>query len=420
MKQALGIFLIVAFVVTLVTVQSVPISVATNESQIQQITHDQFNDTAPIIHVDPQNSIHFVWTSWTDNPIYDPLYPISYLTNKGAGETGLIWERLAYKAYKDFAVDSNGIAHVTYCALNDIPGLHSDIVYANLSRGQFHPMENVTYDSANQIENKIAIDLNDKIHVIYTMPPDQIWYVNTLTGWFGTPTTVDPSGKSNSEIAFAVDSNGKAHIAWTKTQGKQSEIYYSNNILGSFIQPINISQAMGVNDSQPAITVDLRNYVHITWVKGTIPSEIYYVLYFPTNGTLRTPINISQTPSWNELHPVICVDSKNVTHIAYEGSTATDSEIFYLNNSKGLFDSPKNITNNAYNDCRPSIAVDSCNNIHLAWESWIDSIANIYYTKLIPRVIRPENGGIPSFELLPVCIVVIALMFRRIQQGKKY
>jgi len=412
MRKLIGISIIAIFFTALLAIQQIPFTMASSTpsitNQIQQITYNRFNNTFPIVQVDSQMNSHIVWNGID---IYTPLYPIYYLSNRGAGEMGTLHERMVYQSYKDAAIDSNGTIHITMCTVNEL--IRSDIVYVNLSSGQFYPIVNLTHDVTNQFENKIAIDKNNKIHVIYSDEPFNLYYINTLTGWFGSPISIYTGAPTNqnTELALAVDSNGKVHIAWKNRIFGVAEIYYSNNIQGTFIQPLNISREISEDDSQPAIAIDSRNYVHITWVKGNMPSEICYRLYFPANGTLGTPINISQTPTWTESTPDICVDANNVTHIVFQGLTAADSEIFYVNNSKGTFDSPKNITTNIYADNHPSITADASNNIHIVWETYIDNFINLFYTVLIPAEISEEGAPIPGFGFLFLLIYIPLMIF---------
>ena len=386
--------------ITLIVIQYTPISVATNGNDIQQITHNIYNDTAPIIQVDPQKYIHTIWNGWE---IYAPSYPISYMTDKGAGETGIIMDRLVYESYKDLAIDSNGIPHITFRSPNDLGRF--DVVYTNLSNGHFNPIENLTYDTNYKWDTKIAIDSNDVIHVIYNayngtlFSPFNISYINTSTGWFGTPINVYSNIFPSWDLALAVDSNGKVHLAWKMDFLLFSNIYYTNNTQGSFGPPVDISADDSVNDSKPAIAMDSQDYAHVTWVKGNNPSEIYYTRYNSSDGNFTIPINITGTPTWMETNPSICVDSNDVIHIAYEGTTATDSEIYYLKKSGDSFNSPINLTKNSYDDFNTSITVDSSNNIHLVWETWINNIADIFYT-IVGTQIIPEGGGIPCLEWL--------------------
>ena len=419
MKKYLGITLIASFIIISMLVQFTPISTTAEVNTIQQITHNiTHNDTKPIIQVDSEDNIHLIWNSF-EYFVSFYFYQLSYLSNKGAGETADLENSLTFEDYRNFAVDSNGTIHLTMCSLGG--GSDSDIFYTNTSNGYFDPINNITSDSTIQMENKIVIDENNKIHIIYNDLNNNINYVNTLGGWFGAPLIVNTGTTANNEIGLAVDSNSKVHITWKNSESGNDEIYYSNNILGAFLQPVNISSDNKFNDSKPAISIDSQDNIHFTWIKGNTFSEIYYAYYITSNGTLRTPVNITKTPTLNDNNPVICVDSKSITHIAYTGNTTTGFEIYYLNNSEGTFDTPKAITNNLYDDINPSIATDSHNNIHLVWETWINNLADIYYTTLIvptPSNTTTDNNGIPAFEFIPIFIGIIFVFFWKIQKKK--
>jgi hypothetical protein len=298
---------------------------------------------------------------------------------------------------------------------------------------------NTYWNSQSSEDPSIAVDKNDKVHVVWLDGTDgpwgtdyEIFYVSYTneTGW--TNVTVISDGYAGkywndgycSDAAIAVDSENKIHVLWEDTTdgvwGTDSEIFYVSYTNSSGWSNITvISDGYGGkywNDgtsSQASITVDSNDNLHVCWqdttdgVWGTDP-EIFYVSYTNNSGWSNVTVLSDgyNGKYWNwgtSYNPEISVDKNDNLHVVWEDSTegiwGDDYEIFYVSYEKGEGWSNVTVISDGYQDkywndgdsSDAAIAVDNENIIHVVWQDYTDGEWGIDI-EIMGVIYTPSNG----------------------------
>ena len=285
----------------------------------------------------------------------------------------------------------------------------------------------VYWNDGNSYYPTIAIDSSNSVHVAWHDSTsgdwgtdNEIWYVKytTATGWSNA--TLISDGQNNiywndglsNNPAIAVDSNDKVHIVWYDDTngiwGTDTEIMYAyTSVLGWTLPRIisdgyNGSYWNDGNSYYPTIAIDSSNAVHVAWhdytdgVWGT-DNEIMYANFTNINGWSNISV-LSDGYSgvyWNDgisRDPAIAI-STNQVHIVWEDSTDVNS---YFH----------------------SFVFDSTNDVHLAWDDYTDGVWGTDYEIMynnfeipVPPVVSAP-GGIPfgNFYLLFIAVSIIGLV----------
>ncbi len=124
--------------------------------------------------------------------------------------------------------------------------------------------------------------------------------------------TDDPA-TSESAPRICVDSNGNLHIAYISTEGSTRKVKYTNNVGGTFVNPIEIDTA-GWPYGATAIAVDSNDKIHIAYT-GDDDENGHRFIYYINNisGAFGAPTEVS--PKANYLQPKLAVDSNAKAHI---------------------------------------------------------------------------------------------------------
>ncbi len=176
---------------------------------------------------------------------------------------------------------------------------------------------------------------------------------NQQNQW-STPVRV-VSGYSRSislDRAICLDSLGYVHIVCF--DASNGAILYVYNNSGSFA---NTEVGTGIF---PAIAIDSSNKIHITYagLDGSLYPDFEIFYTNNTNGIFLVPENITKNNITDSL-PDIAIDPSDIVHLIYEANV-THVGIFYLNSSGGLSGTPIRITNDSYlEELHPTIAVNS-------------------------------------------------------------
>jgi len=136
-----------------------------------------------------------------------------------------------------------------------------------------------------------------------------------------TITQLTDNAQEDSEPVVAVDSGGKAHIAYTH----DGDLHYITDASGTWITTTIAGDA--VEEFKPSITVDSFDAVHLTYYAGEAPSVD---LYYASNaggtwgGELIETVSI---PNVYYLGGGIAVDGAGLAYVVYATYDGEDYEI---------------------------------------------------------------------------------------------
>jgi hypothetical protein len=156
-------------------------------------------------------------------------------------------------------VDSTGAAHIAYAG--KFPGY--GLRYATNRGGSWTV---TALDPGNITRLALAVDVNDKVHIVYTSNLAELKYAEDVTGdWLVQ--VLDSDGGPN-HPALAIDASGKAHVSYVDGQ-YGGELRYTTNSTGSW-RLLNVDVAdsdFAASAMDTAAAVDTQGKVHIAYYR---------------------------------------------------------------------------------------------------------------------------------------------------------
>ncbi|MFX0067872.1 MAG: hypothetical protein ACFE7S_05960 [Candidatus Hodarchaeota archaeon] len=277
---------------------------------------------------------------------------------------------------KSIAVDSLGNVHIVCFDL--VVG----VFYVYNDSGSFESIE----IGPSGIFSVIVADTSNNIHIAYCgtdgSPENdyEIFYTNNIGGSFSTPINVTSNDVRDFSPSIGIDSSGHAYIAYEHAMGSQIKIFCADNSGGSFGAPTQISNNSYTNETFPSMTVDGSGCVHIVYY-GNISMNKADILYTNSNAVYFPNSTLIESSDEENSKASIAVDSDGIAHIVFQGrnlSAPTTFDIFYVNNRRGFFETPMVIDyGKVYS---PSIAVGPADDVHIVYPKLDGGDFEIYHT----------------------------------------
>jgi len=185
---------------------------------------------SPIVTPDSNNNIQVVW--YDDASGNFEIY-FKRSTNGGTTWTSrrLTWTS-GFSGTASIATDSNNHIHVVWS--DDAPGRFEIFYKKSTDGGASWSTKRISYTSSNSYSPVIAVDTNNRIHVLWediSHGFPEIYYKRSTTG--GTTWTIKRLTINNGwsvEPAIAVGSNSHIHVVWEDNPAGPLEIYYKKGI----------------------------------------------------------------------------------------------------------------------------------------------------------------------------------------------
>ncbi|MDW5562426.1 MAG: hypothetical protein SA339_04295 [Methanomassiliicoccus sp.] len=282
---------------------------------------------------------------------------LMYATNAG-GEWAIQTIADRGEAGRDcsIAVDSNGIAHVSF--VGNINDGYGDLIYAAERNGSW---ESRVIDPGYVLgSTSIAIDPKDRVcisyHTGHEASNDDLMYATNADGKWSTE--VVDTGISGYYNALAVDLNGNAHILSYAGIGGMP-LKYSTNAGGSWSTQ-NVEDSVWIGSYCSIATDSLgRPHAAISTSDKIGQVDLKHVLL--SESSWEPQAIESGGYVWSNS---IAVDGNEAVHIAYR--SATDGSLKYATNAGGEW-TTRTIDNTAASSACASIAVDREGNVHMCY-----------------------------------------------------
>jgi hypothetical protein len=293
----------------------------------------------------------------------------------------------------DVAYDSDGFLHVVFPS-----GESQDkwsIYYTNNRSGAFAPVRLISQDRGEQRNPDIAIGSNGHIHVVYEKRNNaDIYYVEStnLGATFLPPEVLTPGGARAYYPAVATDPNNAVHVVWVdrRWSGRETTTYVGKVANGSFGAAGKIGRD-GAFELNPSITTTGSGSsvrVHVVFQSRPSDSEQladYDIFHAQSvGGVFQVPRNVTNDSSDWSIEPVIASDGNNQLFLAWDTQRPYHDIAFTQStNLGGSWASPVKLTNNSGTSVSPSITFGRSGNIprvHIAW----DEDGRAYYALFEP------------------------------------
>ncbi len=263
-------------------------------------------------------------------------------------------------------IDSKGTPHIVFSRWDATDSGPESVMYSTGSSAE--PISGTHGGGAVPV---IAIDKNDKLHVVYEAD-DKIYYqqasLNSGSATWTPAELVSDEGTSHGPH-IALDDGGNAHIVWISTSCGQYNVFYRvRNASGGFSNVNGVNQNCGVYHTNPKVAVTSDNKVHVTYTAGD-PLETYYTRF--ESGNWTSPKNISNTPDDHSRNPSLTTDGANTIFVAWEeGINANNHDIVLSSSSDSgsNWSSPLNISANPGLSTGVSVSFSSTTNrVYVVW-----------------------------------------------------
>ncbi|MBN1667102.1 MAG: hypothetical protein JW862_08430 [Anaerolineales bacterium] len=181
---------------------------------------------------------------------------------------------------------------------------------------------------------------------------------------------VTSNALTDTHASLAVDSNGKAHIAYEQEQN----IFYATNASGSWISTVIATDAGP--EVQPSIALDSAGKAYLSYFVGTYPNqELHYATN--TSGSWNSGmIETVSVPGWDRLETSIAVDGAGLMYVVYATYAGSDYDINLRYQDGTVQSAPQGgwvtqpLTDNALDDRNASIAVTSDGKVHVVYHQF--------------------------------------------------
>ena len=185
------------------------------------------------------------------------------------------------------------------------------------------------------------------VHVIWRDFSGDIVYTksSTLGDTFLPRTGISAGNMTPKPVCYfpnmALDRSGNIHAVWSANYQDIYDVYYSNNISGTFSNPIKVSSG-GNYSTMPSIDVSADGTVYIAY--EDIKPDTFTSIYVATvnNGLTGAVVSkLEMISGTNEYirykNPCLAVDKNSIAHVMWIGDDFTNRTIFYNYNALGKF-----------------------------------------------------------------------------------
>ncbi|MFC1926656.1 hypothetical protein ACFLWV_02770 [Chloroflexota bacterium] len=179
-------------------------------------------------------------------------------------------------------IDSNNTLHLAWSS--DAPGNWDVFYQAKTAVGEWSTPVNLSDNAGESRAPAIAVDSRGTVHLAwhdYGSGNYEIMYTSLPEGGsWTTPHNISSNSGSSGVASLAIDSNDKIHLVWNDSSSGTWEILYATKpVDGAWTKAINVSSTEG-DSAVPVIAIDVEGNVHLAWQEDSSGNwEIFYRLY---------------------------------------------------------------------------------------------------------------------------------------------
>jgi hypothetical protein len=318
------------------------------------------------IAVDSSDNVHVSYYDSTNGDL-------KYATNEsGTFLTQVIDSAGVVGRASSIAVDSADNVHIAY-----YDNTNRDLKYATNKSGTFVAE---VIDSNGSVGGafdeysflSLAVDSNDYVHISYFLysyggSNGDLKYATNKSGSFVT-TTVDATDFVGEESSLAIDSNDKVHIVYSDYTNNAMK--YANDTVGSW----SVSTLINFNNRgyNAMVAVDPLDKLHISYSEYYVEVEPFYNItsfYFKYR-TNRSGSWSGFTIDTYGMSGRIAIDSGGYVHILYYKSAGGDCSIMYATDKSGSWTMEELIKPVCGVVPSFSLDTDSTDKIHMVYYSY--------------------------------------------------
>ncbi|NLI98156.1 hypothetical protein GX441_05795 [bacterium] len=272
----------------------------------------------------------------------DPDYEVFFANNfSGSWTSARVTDNNRLDGVTDIAARyDEQVAHIAF-QWNDVPD--REISYCRGSSSTSWDITRITDDANDDVWASIALDKSGFVHIVFKKQiggDQEIFYANNVSGSWISEQVTDNASDDN-DPWMALDNSGNPSIVYKNG----SHLHYTHKTAGIWTSPVSVAGSAGV-DSYPFILLDRNNFAHVVFAKS---DGSFNQIYYANNVTGTWQESKVTSTSYNNIYPTLFVDPHDKMHIAYVAGEAGDAEIFYATNAAGVWNSGR-VTDNSAND----------------------------------------------------------------------
>jgi hypothetical protein len=272
------------------------------------------------------------------------------------------------------AVDSMGQLHLVWS--DETPGNY-ELYYKKSTNGgsTWTAAKRLTWTSGPSSAAAIAVDLSDRIHVVWedATPGDyEVYYKKSTDGgdtWSSAQRMTWMSGQSRGAKSV-VDSAGYLHVTWCDDTPGNCEIYHKKSTDGGahWTSAKRLTWTTGFS-AWPAIAASPLGDVHIVWSDDQSGSkQLYFKKSSDSGATWSATKRLTWAPTDLDDHALVA-DLSSCLHLVWHDYAAGNSEIYYKRSKDGgtTWTAAGRLTWTSGSSDYPAIAAGASGQLSVVW-----------------------------------------------------
>jgi len=292
------------------------------------------------------------------------------------------------------ALDSMARLHLVWG--DQTPGNY-EVYYKRSTNGgsTWTAARRLTWNSGDSVGLAIAVDLSDRVHVVWedSTPVDyEVYYKRSTDGgetWSATQRLTWLSGQSRG-VKTAVDSSGVLHVVWCDDTPGDYEIYHKKSTDGgaNWTSAKRLTWTAGFS-GWPALAASPVGDLHVVWSDDQSGSKaIYYKKSSDSGATWSAMKRLTWTSGGLENQELVA-DPSSCLHLIWLADSSGNSDIYYKRSKDGgdSWTAAERLTWTSGSAACPAIAADPSGPLSMVWCDNTPGNWEIYYK-------RSTDGGL--------------------------
>jgi hypothetical protein len=358
--------------------------------KLKRLTWNSGSSDYPSIAIDSQDNIYVVWEEDTSET---EVYEI-FLKKSTDGGTTWTKKQLTWNSVDSWnpkiAIDSQDNIYVVW--YGETPGDREIFLKKSMNGGSSWTQKRLTWNSGDSMNPSIAIDSQDNIYVVWTdaTPGNREIFLkkstNGGTSWAKKRLTWNSGNSWNPSIA--IDSQDNIYVVWDDDTPGDYEILMKKSMNGGTTWTQKRLTWNSGDSRFPSITIDSKDNIYVVWEndKPNLFNTEIFLKKSTNGGTSWTQKRLTRTfdGSWN---PKIAIDSKDNIYVVWDDWTPGNGEIFLKKSTNGGTSwTQKRLTRTSGDSFAPSIAIDSLDNIYVVWADATPGNYEIFLKYSVPKI----------------------------------
>jgi hypothetical protein len=347
------------------------------------ISNSASESSFPLIGLDSAGAAYAIWIERTGSRNF------TFATN-GSGSwsdpenVDRIYSSVEDAGFPVFAVAPSGAGHLMF---HDVRGASYDIYHLGYS-GVWSTAFNVSQNAGGSAYVSCAVSpIDDGLFAVWMDGSFREWEIylrqRSAQEIWGDKQILLLGRGYTPEIAL--DSEGRAHLAWSTRGDGNSSVWYSKNatpqVSTSWTQRVLIKGNTGEDFCRPKIGCDNEGNAYIIWLDKTAGNEEIFFRKVNGDGTLGEEVNVSQTPGASQEGVIAANRQSGHVYVGW----AEGGEIYVNALKEDGWTGRTNLSNSAASSKSPSFAVDSMDVLHLVYAEVSGGNWEIMYlTTMVP------------------------------------